>query len=151
MPQMNPNGWSVLRRWRDEMDNALQGVFNGRPQGLAGLNVAGPVVFPPLNVWQTEHELFVEAELPGVAQDHLEISVLGGQLTLRGERQPSAEQQTWHRRERAFGAFERTLRLPTDVDADKVEATLEHGVLTIRLPKAEAAKPRKIEVKTQSS
>ncbi len=148
MPTTNPNGWSMLRRLRDEMDSALQGAFASRPAWWTNLNLQPATSFPALNVWQTEQDVFVEAELPGVTHEQLDISVLSGQLTLRGERRPSGEQQTWHRRERTFGAFERTLRLPADVNADKVEAKLEHGVLTIRLPKAEAAKPRKISVTT---
>lgn len=145
MPQVNPSGWALLRRLRDEMDSALQSGLGTR---LGWFPQAGAVpAFPALNVWQTEQEVIVEAELPGVAEDQLEISVLSGQLTLRGERKPSTEQQQWHRRERTFGKFERTLRLPIDVDADRVEAALCQGVLTIRLPKAEAAKPRKIPVK----
>src|SRR5262245_23670743 len=92
-----------------------------------------------------------EAELPGVELKDLEIHVTGGkELTLKGERRPVApEGGVWHRQERAFGAFTRTLTLPFAVDPDKVEARLENGVLTIQLAKHESAKPRKIAVKAE--
>jgi HSP20 family protein len=90
-----------------------------------------------------------ELELPGVTQENLEILVVGGELTVKGQRGSAAKgSEAFHRRERSTGTFERTFRLPKDVDSSKVEATLRDGVLTIKLPKAEAAKPRKIAVQT---
>jgi HSP20 family protein len=89
----------------------------------------------------------VELEVPGVKHDQVEISVAGGELSL-AIRRPEVEQPgvTYHRRERPVGAFSRVLRLPADVDAEKVGAELKNGVLLITLPKAESAKPRKINV-----
>jgi len=125
------NDWN--RAWGD--------LTQQRP-GLAGS-------FPPVNVWEDQEKLYVEAELPGLNQDNLEILVEGDQLTVRGERKPATDEGRWHRQERAFGRFQRTLTLPVAVDADKVEARLEQGVLTLTLPKSEAAKPRKIAVKAE--
>jgi HSP20 family protein len=107
------------------------------------------VAFPPVNVWEDGEQVHVEAELPGLALDNLEIFVTGGdQLTLKGERKtPNPEKSTWHRRERVFGSFHRTLTLPFQVDAEKVEARLEQGVLHVTLAKHESARPRKIPVK----
>jgi HSP20 family protein len=83
--------------------------------------------------------------------ENLEITVTGDtQFTLKGERkQPAPEKAEWHRQERGFGSFERTIELPVSVDAGKVEARLENGVLTVKMAKAPAAKPRKIPVKAQ--
>jgi HSP20 family protein len=105
--------------------------------------------YPPLNVWEEKDNLIVEAELPGMQLDKLEIYVNeGNELTIKGERQPSApEKGTWHRQERGFGHFSRTITLPSLVDADRVEARFEQGVLRITLPKSEAAKPKQIVVK----
>ena len=106
--------------------------------------------FPALNVWEQEDALVVEAELPGLGLEDLEIFVTGqNQLTIKGER-PVVEvpNAVWHRQERGYGTFTRELTLPTLVDADKVEARYEAGVLTLTLPKAEAAKPRKITVRS---
>jgi len=89
----------------------------------------------------------VELEIPGVKGDQIDISVTGGELSLHVEREQEEEEGvTYHRRERPMGGFTRVLRLPADVDADNVQAELNHGVLKITLPKAESAKPRKINV-----
>jgi HSP20 family protein len=112
-------------------------------QGLGG--------FPALNVWEDGEFCHVEAELPGVELKDLEITVTGGnQLTVKGERRPlTPEKGVWHRQERGFGPFSRSLALPFHVDAEKVEARLENGVLTVRLAKHESARPRKITVKAE--
>ncbi len=105
--------------------------------------------FPAMNLWDDGEGFVVEAELPGIAMDDIEIFVDGGnQLTVKGQRAASIEQSgTWHRRERGHGQFKRTIALPSDVDSEKVEAILKNGVLTITLPKPEAIKPKKISVK----
>ena len=88
-------------------------------------------------------------EVPGLKTDQLDLSVVGDQLSIRVERPDAAQDgMTYHRRERPVGSFTRVLQLPVEVEADKVQADLNDGVLTIRLPKAEAAKPRKIQVTT---
>lgn len=105
--------------------------------------------FPPLSAWEQDDAYVVEAELPGLDLKDLEIYVTGqNQLTIKGQRAASApDKAVQHRQERHFGKFVRSLTLPGLVDSNKVEARLENGVLTIRLPKHEGAKPRKIEVK----
>jgi HSP20 family protein len=103
--------------------------------------------FPAMNVWENEENLHVEAELPGLTMDDIEVTVVGDELSIKGERKPAIEQGTFHRRERGVGEFTRFVTLPMDVDAEKVEAVLRDGVLTITLPKAAAAKPRRIQVK----
>jgi HSP20 family protein len=82
-----------------------------------------------------------------VKNEQVDLAVVGNELTVKVERPaPERQETTFHRQERPTGSFSRTLRLPTEVAVDKVEATLQQGVLTIRLPKAEAARPRKISV-----
>ena len=133
--------------------NRLQREFHDLFENL-GVNGRGwtalAASYPALNVWEDEGHLYLEAELPGMDLEDLEIFVTGGdQLTLKGERkQPAVENGTWYRQERGFGTFLRTVTLPSPVNADKVEARFLNGVLTITLPKAEAAKPRKITVKS---
>ena len=102
-----------------------------------------------MNVWEDEANFYVEADLPDVAADKLDITVKeGNRLTLAGERKQSEPANAvWHRQERFAGTFTRELSLPTPVDADKVEARLEYGVLKLTLPKSEAARPRKIAAK----
>ena len=103
---------------------------------------------PALNVWEDEKGYFVEAECPGISLEDLELFVTGDQLTISGKRESARpDTVTFHRRERANGSFKRLLSFPTEVDSTGVEATLKDGILTIRVPKAESARPRKIEVK----
>ena len=132
--------------------NDLQGEVNRLLDqwGDRGRHFLGLAAFPALNLWEDEEALFLETELPGLEMSDLEIYVTGqNQLTIKGERKPPViEKGVKHRQERGFGTFVRTITLPTPVDHDKVEARLENGVLRIRMAKHEAAKPRKIEIKT---
>ena len=119
----------------------LAGGFGARP--------ATPPSFPAMNVWTGDDTAVITAEVPGVSADEIEISVVGETLTLSGERkeEPQAESVRYHRRERGCGQFSRSIELPFRADANKVEATFAKGILTIRLPRAEADKPRKIVVR----
>lgn len=140
------NGTHPARRLRDEMDRIFEGFFESVPGGTP-LATYSRRTFPAFNVWEEAEDLFVEAELPGMKMDEIEVLVIGDELTVKGERKDlQREDATYYRRERGAGTFSRVLRLSVEVDADKVEATLRDGVLTIKLPKAQAALPRKIEV-----
>lgn len=136
--------WNQFQQFQDEMNHLFDRWNNGS-------SPAGPSGFPALNVWEDGEEVFVEAELPGLNLKDLEIYVTGGtQLILKGERKPCVSGKgVWHRQERAFGAFHRALTLPFPVDADKVDARLENGVLLLKLTKHESARPRKIPVKAE--
>lgn len=137
--------WNLFGDLRNEM-NRLQ-----HEMGHAfGRVASGFERYPALDVWQDEDATFVEAELPGLQLDDLEIHVTGNnELSIKGDRKaPEIEEGTWRRREREFGKFTRTFSLPNDVDTEKVEATFRNGVLTIRLPRREESKPRRITVKT---
>jgi len=139
------NGFHPLGQLRGEMDR-LFGDFFGR-SGMAAVEGAAPQTFPAVNVWQRDDAIFVEAEIPGLKSEDVEISVVGNELSLKGRRPNLPEQSAaYHRRERGVGDFNRVLRLPAEIVGDKVEAKLTDGVLLIILPKAEAAKPRKISV-----
>jgi HSP20 family protein len=105
--------------------------------------------YPAVNIWTTEECAILTAELAGVALEDIEIAVENDTLTLNGNRKPDdvEEGAAYHRQERRYGSFARTVRLPFRVDPGKVEARLRNGVLTITLPCAEAEKPKKIMVK----
>jgi HSP20 family protein len=144
MSRLQAYGFPPLGQLRGEVDRLFEDFFGANSTRSAGR--AG--VFPPLNVWEREHDLVLEAELPGLKHEDLDIQVVGNELTLKGRRVDSAtEGAAYHRRERGTGEFVRVLRLPVEVNAEKVEASLKDGVLTITLPKAESARPRKIEVR----
>ena len=106
-------------------------------------------MYPTLNLREDDDYIYAEAELPGQKLDNLEITITGeNRLTIRGERKEATpEGAEWHRRERGMGAFERTLDLPIPLDSSKVGASLENGVLMIKIAKSPQAKPRKIQVK----
>jgi len=105
--------------------------------------------FPAMNVWTSEEGLIVTAEIPGVEIGDIDISVMNETLTVSGQRNPDevGEGVRYHRRERGYGRFSRSVQLPYPVDSDHVEATFKNGVLSIALPRAEEDKPRKITVK----
>ncbi len=140
------NGSHPINRLRGEMDRLFDDVFAGVPSMAFGRSAAP--VFPALNVWEDADHFFVEVELPGLTMEDVELLITGDELAIKGERKDTAGQDdTYHRRERGTGRFSRVLRLPVDVQADKVTATLRDGVLLITMPKAEEVRPRKIEVK----
>lgn len=138
--RMNPLAtFNDLHREVDRLFDAF------RPGG----GLARGTLFPALNVWDQGDAWMVEAEIPGVKRDDLEILAVDDQLTIKGNRQPQqGKDLAWHRRERGAGEFTRVVSLPSEVDADRIEATLVDGVLTLKLPKAARAKPRKITVQT---
>jgi len=137
--------WNQLNQFQNEMSHMFDRWANG---GWTGANVAG---YPPVNVWEEDDQVCVEVELPGQDLKALELQVTGGnQLTIKGEQKSKVpEKGVWHRRERGQGVFTRALTLPFLVDADKVEARLDNGVLVVKLAKHESAKPRKIVVKAE--
>jgi len=131
---------------RNELDHWFSDFFPGSSR-LGESVWQSDKKFPAVNVWENEGQLFAEAELPGLTQDELTITVMGNELTIKGER-PEVEQEgaTFHRRERGVGSFTRVVRLPVEVDSAKVSADLRDGVLLVTLPKAEAARTRKIPI-----
>jgi HSP20 family protein len=136
-----------MRRLQEEMDQLF-----GRWRLDYPSSPALAATYPPVNAWEDDNYVYAEAELPGLKLADLEISVSGdNELILKGTREQPAlpEKAGWHRQERGFGGFERTLRLPVGVDANKVEARLENGVLTIQMAKRPEVKPRKIPVKSE--
>ncbi len=129
---------------RRHMDRLLS-AFTG-----AGSASAASGVFPPLVVREEADTVIVEAEVPGIKAEDMDISVIGRTLTLSGERKPDeAQDVNFHRRERKWGSFRKALTLPEDVNPDAIKAECKEGVLTIVLPKAESAKPRKITIKSE--
>ena len=129
---------------RDAMNTLLQESFV-RPGGLSAPNAPAA---PPLDVSETEDAFVVKASLPGVKPEDVQITVHGDTLTIRGEGKSEEEKkgEHWHLRERRFGTFQRSVSLATPVDSDGAQAHYEHGVLTLTLPKSEAAKPRQIKI-----
>lgn len=137
-----------LMRLQDEMNRAFESFFEDAPRRYSGS-------YPAINVWEEPDGsvAHIEAELPGMTIGNLDVSVLGNEVTISGERRigqegDAARDVTWHRRERGVGKFSRTLTLPWEIDADHVEARLHDGVLDVKLPKAESSRPKKVKLLT---
>jgi HSP20 family protein len=135
-----PGLWSEMSRLSREM-NRLFGE-------TGAASSAG--VFPPLNLYDDGESLVLRAEVPGIDPKDLEINATMNALTIKGERKQPVkdEKASVHRRERSYGMFSRSLSLPQEIDPKKVRASYKLGVLEVLLPKAEAAKPHKIKIKS---
>jgi len=107
--------------------------------------------FPLVNVWVNADEALLFTEIPGIDANSVEISVAGKTVSIRGSREPEPEEKgkTYHRRERWYGRFSKTVELPFNIEADAVQARFRKGVLKVTLPKALADRPRTIKVKSE--
>lgn len=107
--------------------------------------------FPAVNLWTSPDEAVLMAEIPGVDPKDVDVSVLGNVVTIEGERKADASvpEENYHRRERETGKFMRSIRLPFEVEADKVQARIENGVLRVVLPRKESTKPRRIAIQAE--
>ena len=154
----------VMERWRpgrglipwrpfrelEEMERRFEDVF-GRPF-LPAVWRRIPVVemgwAPAIEVFEKEDKFVVKAELPGMKEEDIDVSVVGDTLTIRGERKAESEvkEEDYYCCERSYGSFSRSIALPSSVDAKKIEASYEDGVLEVSLPKAPEVKAKKITV-----
>ena len=139
------NPWTVF----DELES-IQADMNRILSGSAASRFAryARAAYPPLNVWAAAEGLVIDAEMPGVDPQDVEISAVGDELSLRGKvnAQEPAESETVLRRERPAGEFQRTLQLPFRADTGAVKATFKNGILRISIPRSEEEKPRKIAI-----
>jgi HSP20 family protein len=141
-----PGASRELATLHDEMDRLFDSVFTRTAQGLQ------TVFAPPVEVIETPDAFVLKADLPGVNQKDVRVSLLGDTLTIRGERkrESAVAEGSVHRSERLYGSFERSFSLGGPVRADQVSASYREGVLEVRVPKAEEAKVREIEVQVAS-
>ncbi len=142
-PGFSPRGPS---QELDHLRRQFERLLNVFPQTLQRSVGAG--VFPQLNLTEDADKFYLRAELPGVKSDALDIQATGKTICISGERRIPEENTSarYHRREREAGKFSRIMAMPSDIDADRIEAKLQNGILTVMVPKAEAAKPRQIKV-----
>ena len=148
----------AILRWRNTADpfshlsslrSAIDQVF-GDYMGRPGVERSYGGVFPPLNITESENNLYVRAELPGVDPHEIEISPTADSITLMGERKvPKVNEEiSYHQREREFGTFKRIINLSTKTNTEKISASYRNGILTVVLPKAEEMQPKQIKIKT---
>jgi len=135
--------------WR-EMDQ-LQHEMNRLFEASVGKRVLGSPKYPAINLWANEESQFISAEMPGIKADDININVTADTLTISGSRShdEKVENANYHRQERGYGTFTRTVQLPFMVDTSSVEANLKNGILDIKLQRVESDKPKKIAVKSE--
>lgn len=140
--------FAVLNELRRQMDRVFWDFEHAADPGADQPRLGAFETWPRISVRDNGAELLLRAEVPGVSENDLNITVEQGSLTLRGERKLDLpEGYSVHRRERPMAAFARSFTLPSPVDAEKVAAKLKHGVLEMTLPKAAEARPRHIQVR----
>jgi len=134
----NVDMWNEMDRLRREMNS----LFTGYDRASAS------TTYPLVNVYDDKDAVIVTAELPGMSKEQVRITYADGALTLSGKLEPlaAAKKMTIVRQERSEGAFEKSLRIPTKIDQEKINASFSNGILTVMLPKAEEAKPKTIQV-----
>jgi len=149
------NELDPFRSLRKEMD----ALFNDWAGGLKSTGTSSAANFTPsLDISETDGEIRIVAELPGVDQKDVEVTLAGDVLTIKGEKRSEKDEtkeekgRTWHRTERSFGSFQRSMRLPRDIDPSKVNADFKDGVLTVTLPKPQELQQqtKKIEIKPRA-
>ena len=142
--------FSEIQQMRETMDRLFEELWPFRVSGGNGSGTQS-YGYVPVDVRETNDAVEILASLPGVRPEDIDVQVHGNTVTIKGQVQEEHQEQdvNYLRRERRYGAFMRSLALPAEVDADRAEATVEHGVLKLRLPKAEAARPKTIKVSTQ--
>lgn len=148
---------TAITRWTPETDifrNRLDRMFNQMLQDFWGTQtpmegVSGRAWLPPVDVREKDDALMFAVELPGLSKEDVDITLENNVLTIAGERkfEKEAKGEEYHRLERSYGHFTRSFTLPSSVRTDKVDANFDNGVLHIRLPKQESAKPKKISIR----
>ena len=138
---------SVPSIWGD-MDRMFDNLL---PRTLTRADLYREDWMPRVDISETENDVVIAAEVPGLKKEEINISVEDGVLTLKGERKHEDEkkEKNYHRVERAYGSFNRSFRLPPSVDAEKVHASYQDGVLKVTLPKLEKVKPRAIPIQIE--
>jgi len=146
--------WEPLREFstlQNEMNRLFNTVFDAPTPGTGGATLRRWM--PAMDLVEADDQFVLRADLPGLSEDDVKIEFEDRTLTVSGERKAEHESKAegFHRVERAFGSFSRSLTLPDGVDPEAVTATFDRGVLEVRIPKPEARKPRRIEIGTQKT
>ncbi|MEY3144185.1 MAG: hypothetical protein RLY21_2678 [Planctomycetota bacterium] len=138
-----------IARARDEMNRMMGRYFNEAPSPLETIAPRLEGWIPPIDVSETDDEIFIRGELPGIATRDLEITITGNTLSISGkkEEKEETEQEDFHRCERRFGAFRRVIDLPESADTERIVADSDNGVITVRIAKKPGQRAKRIEVK----
>jgi HSP20 family protein len=146
---MNTHPFKNIEKTRSEMDRLLETFLFGKPKAR-GFAVQEEWQ-PPIDVAETESELIVNVEIPGVDPRDIDVSLTGDTLFVKGEKKPETEEKAedYHLLERNYGTFARSIHLPVEVQNDNISASYKNGVLTVVLPKPERAQKKEIKIKVE--
>lgn len=164
-PAQAPSPMSALAGMRDEIDGIFERYFRGFPSLARQFSVWEPMrafeslglpkwgMSPNVEISETDNGYVIEAELPGLEDKDIDVTVTDDRITIKGEKQEQRDEKKkdFHVQERRYGTFERSFRLPDDVDAGKISASLRKGVLTLNMPKSGKAKVRAKQIKVSSA
>ena len=139
--------WTGIANLKQDMDRMLERVFEGKWEEFPALGDWAP----SMDISETKDSLVAKVEAPGMDQKDIQISLQENLLTIKGEKKQEKEEkdERYHRVERSYGMFTRSMRLPVGVDASKVTATFKNGLLTVTMPKTPAAKGTTIPIKAE--
>ncbi len=135
-------------RWSDPLAT-LRRIQDEASRAFDAYGQEAPAEYPPVNLWRGPDGLVVTAEIPGVRPEDVDVTVHHNTLTIKGSREPEdgRPDRAFHRREREYGAFARTLVLPFGVEPERVQARVQNGVLSIELPRPETERPRRVQIR----
>ncbi len=150
VPANTPDIWGSLRTEMDRLFDSFTGRFGTPPFLQARQDTRFNLPSPAVDITEADGAFKISAEVPGMAEKDVEVSVSGDTLTIKGEKRQEREEKSNNRylSERSYGEFQRAFSLPEDVDRDKIAASFANGVLTVTLPKSAKSAPKKIEVKS---
>ncbi len=141
--------WRDVLSLRDEIDRLFEDFFPARTGERR--DYLAEVWAPAVDIYETKDEVVVKAELPGMNKEDIKINIVDNSLVIEGEKKQEKEvkEENYYRVERRYGAFRRVIDIPVPVKTEGIEATYKDGVLEVKLPKKEEAKPKEIEVKVK--
>ena len=143
MPIVRWKPFGDIDEWTNEVERRMKKMFDPEENR--------PVLVPRVDIKETKNELVVSVEIPGMEKKDINVAMKEGVLTVSGEKKSEArnENESWHRIERVYGAFQRSFYIPLDVDETKIKAAYKDGVLNVTLPKKEEAKPKEIPISVE--
>lgn len=147
MSMIRWNPFDELASLRESMDKLFEDFVTTRRPGQR--TDTTPMLWQPaIEAYETEHDVVIRAELPGIDPKNVDVSVTGDTLTIKGEARAEHEEKNrnYHRRELRYGTFVRSLTLPDGVQGDQAKASYRHGIMEIRVPKSERSKPKSVKV-----
>lgn len=142
------NPFEDLNALQEQINQVFEETYGRRPERKIK-EYAGAAFIPPVEAWETESEIYLTVDLPGMTIEEIDLQIEGEQLIVKGERKRSEEKRNYKRQEKLYGPFFRAFNLTTPINREKVAASYKNGILQIVLPKSEAIKPKQIRIQVE--